>query len=68
MTLEMEMQDRERRIGEREHERGKAEGLRVTATEMLLADEPVDKIIKYTKLSKEEVEALAATLAADRKQ
>lgn len=80
MTLEMEMQDRERRIGKREHEKGKAEGLREgeakgklesargTATEMLLADEPVDKIIKYTKLPKEEVEALAAKLAKNRKQ
>ena len=80
MTLDMEMEDRERRIGKREHEKGRQEGLREgkaeglregardTAMEMLSANEPIDKIIKYTKLPKEEVEALAAKLAANRKQ
>ena len=76
MTLDMEMEDRERRIAKREHEKGKAEGkvegklegARATATEMLLDNEPIDKIVKYTKLPREEVEALAAQLAANKKQ
>ena len=63
MTLDMEMQDRERRVGEREHERGKQEGLnegkREIAKKMLADGMDIDKIVRFTELSKEEVAALA---------
>ena len=71
MTLDMEMQDRERRVGEREHARGlregKQEGLhegkqeskREIAKKMLADGMDIDKIVRFTELSKEEVAALA---------
>ena len=79
MTLDMEIDDMKRRIGKREHEKGKQEGLREgkkeglregkkeglneskreIAKKMLADGMDIDKIVRFTELSKEEVAALA---------
>ena len=71
MTLEMEIDDMKRRILKREHEKGKQEGLREgeeeglkkskreIAKKMLADGMDINKIVRLTELSKEEVAALA---------
>ncbi len=63
MTLDMEIDDMKRRIGKREHEKGKQEGLkkgkREIAKKMLDDGMDIDKIVMLTELSKEEVTSLA---------
>ena len=70
MTLDMEIDDMKRRIGKREHEKGKQEGLREgeeeglkkgkreMAKKMLDDGMDIDKIVKLTELPKEEVTSL----------
>ena len=71
MTLDMEIRDMKRRIAIRERAKGikegkakgKAEGRKEFAVEiakdMLAEGMDVDKVVKFTKLSKAEVAALA---------
>ena len=67
MTLDMEIDDMKRRIGKREHEKGKQEGLREgkqkgkreIAKKMLADGMDIDKIVMLTELTKEEIAALA---------
>ena len=62
MTLDMEIQDMKRRTAIRERKKGKEEGRRERAIEIakdMLADGmDIDKVVKFTKLSKAEVAAL----------
>ena len=62
MTLDMEIQDMKRRTTIRERKKGKEEGRRERAIEIakdMLADGmDIDKVVKFTKLSKAEVAAL----------
>ena len=67
MTLDMEIQDMKRRLELRARKKyeakGKAEGRKELAVEiakdMLAEGMDVDKVVKFTKLSKAEVAALA---------
>lgn len=62
MTLDMDIQDMKRRTAIRERKKGKEEGRRERAIEIakdMLADGmDIDKVVKFTKLSKAEVTAL----------
>ena len=70
VTLDMEIDDMKRRIGKREHEKGKQEGLREgeeeglkkgkreIAKKMLDDGMDIDKIVMLTELPKEEVTSL----------
>ena len=63
MTLDMEIQDMKRRTAIKERAKGKKEGRRERAVEIardMLADGmEIGKVAKLTKLSEEEIAALA---------
>ena len=63
MTLDMEIQDMKKRIAKREREKAKKEKTIEIAKKMLVAGEDIDKIVLFTDLTKDEVTALAWTLA-----